>query len=190
MPKKKKCSYREGSRRCPYDGEGDPPLCHPHRMALAQAAAPRSPIHVIADSLVNFLSGNPVNTDATIGAAESIFSQLQGMGAGYSPDVARGESEDSAHRRAQAGNHQRWDPRRTAGRRPPVDPEEQGRRTAEIEARRVMGFATETLTEEVIGSRKRTLAKRWHPDRPGGSVTKMAAINDAADVLLASLNPQ
>lgn len=54
-------------------------------------------------------------------------------------------------------------------------------------ARRVMGFPpTGRLTEQTIKERKRTLAMKHHPDR-GGSVQAMAAINDAADVLLEEL---
>ena len=194
-PRKRKCSYREGNRRCPYDGNGDPVLCNAHRMALAQAAAPRNPLHVIADAMVNFLSGNPVNTDATIGAAETIFSQFGGMGTNYRPDVVAGASEDATHRREQAGwsNFRPTPPGAQPGRDRSAwqpDPEAEERRRAVTAARRVMGFASEPLTVPVIAARKRQLAKRWHPDRPGGSVQKMAAINDAADVLLASLNPQ
>jgi len=54
-------------------------------------------------------------------------------------------------------------------------------------ARQTMGFAqAEPLTEAIIKDRKRLLAKKHHPDR-GGSVQKMALVNDAADILLASL---
>jgi curved DNA-binding protein CbpA len=50
-----------------------------------------------------------------------------------------------------------------------------------------MGFSgKDRLTVESVKDRRRVLAKKHHPDR-GGSVATMARINDAADVLLASL---
>lgn len=50
-----------------------------------------------------------------------------------------------------------------------------------------MGFPeTGRLTEAAVKDRRRLLAKKHHPDR-GGSVAMMAHINDAADVLLASM---
>ncbi len=57
----------------------------------------------------------------------------------------------------------------------------------ERDARRELGFGpSDPLTEDVIKERRRLLARRHHPDR-GGSVKKMQEINDATDVLLASL---
>ena len=51
-----------------------------------------------------------------------------------------------------------------------------------------MGFApNDRLTESLIKERKRRLAKKYHPDIKGGSVHRMAAVNDAADVLMAAL---
>lgn len=62
------------------------------------------------------------------------------------------------------------------------------RRAAKLRmARKVMGFApAEPLNTAMVRERKRTLAMKHHPDR-GGSADKMARVNDAADVLLASL---
>ncbi len=54
---------------------------------------------------------------------------------------------------------------------------------ARRQARAVLGFAaTEPLTIALLRDRKRVLAKRHHPDH-GGSVSKMAEVNSAADVL-------
>ncbi len=157
-----------------------------------EAARPRSPVDVIAESFINFLSGKPVNREATIGAAESLYANWQGMGADYRPDVSAGESESSAHRRARNGQQrQSWEDVFTRGgargARPQVDPEEEARASARLAARQVMGFAaSEPLTEDTIKDRKRQLAKRHHPDL-GGSAAKMAAVNDAADVLMDAL---
>jgi hypothetical protein len=54
-------------------------------------------------------------------------------------------------------------------------------------ARKVMGFGPgDPITEDAIKARKRELALKYHPDK-GGSATDMAAINDAADTLLAAM---
>lgn len=55
------------------------------------------------------------------------------------------------------------------------------------EARAALGFGPDVpLTESVIKARKKQLAREHHPDF-GGSTAMMAMINDAADVLIASL---
>jgi curved DNA-binding protein CbpA len=51
----------------------------------------------------------------------------------------------------------------------------------------VFGFKeTARLTESLIKERHRELVRRHHPDR-GGSTARMAVINDARDILMASL---
>lgn len=193
-PRAPRCTFKEGGRRCNRDGHGNPPLCAPHRIAVVQAAAPRSPTQVIADAMVNFLQGKPVNRDATIGAVEDIANQWAGMGGDYRPDMFGGAGEDQTHRRAQAGasgGTPRWadwhnggfrpDPRRAA-------PPRQDPKVAErLAARQTMGFQpADVLTEDVVKDRKKLLARKHHPDR-GGSVERMSAINAAADVLLEAL---
>lgn len=55
-------------------------------------------------------------------------------------------------------------------------------------ARAVMGFgAKDPLTEEVIKKRQRELARKHHPDMPGGSTEMMTKINNSADLLIESL---
>jgi len=62
---------------------------------------------------------------------------------------------------------------------PPLDPR--------IAARAVLGFNPgEPLTADVIKRRHRDLVRRHHPDR-GGSTQRMAEVNAAVDVLLASM---
>lgn len=186
-----RCAFKEGGRRCPRNGHGSPPFCRPHQLAMMEAARPRSPVDVITESFVNFLSGKPVNREATIGAAENLYDQWRGMGADYRPDVGAGESESSAHRRARNGQQQQqswadaFGGQRQA--RPQVNPEEEALARARAAARQVMGFAAgQVLSGDDIRDRKRSLAKKHHPDR-GGSAQKMAAVNDAADVLMAEL---
>lgn len=190
MPRAPRCAYKEHGRRCPRDGHGNPPLCAPHRMAVVEAARPRSPVEIIADAAVNFLQGKPVNRDATIGAVEDIASQWAGMGADYRPDMFGDARESQAHRRAQAGGGATpwWVDQVNRARAQAQPPQPPDPRLAErIAARQTMGFAPgDQLTEDVIKDRKKMLARKYHPDR-GGSVERMSAINAAADTLLASL---
>ncbi len=189
MPKRRsatKCCYREGARRCPMAGEGNPPLCDAHRIAVVEASRPKRPTEVLASAIANFLAGKPINVDATIGAADTLLGAWAmggGMGGGYHPDnqAPRGPW--------QPGGFPWQQPPRAPRPRPPPPPDpELDRRRAIAAARQVLGFAsTEPLTAEVIKDRKRRLAKRYHPDLKGGSVQKMALVNDAADVLLAAL---
>ncbi len=191
----RKCTYRENGRRCPFTGEGNPALCRAHQIALQEASRPKRPFEVVADAFVNFLQGKPINTEATIGAVDTLLGQWgSGMGADYRPDVEAGEGEDSVHR---GGGRPRgaapWSTWREAGQGPRpghADPEAEERRRIELAARQVMGFtASEILTEDQIRDRKKTLARRFHPDRRGGSLEQMKTVNAAADILLQSIAP-
>jgi hypothetical protein len=183
---RRQCTYRENGRRCPFpfEGTGNPPLCRAHQIAIAEAARPRRPVEVVADAFVNFMQGRPINAEATIGAVDSLIGQWSGSN--YHPDVGAGETEESVHRRDRGrGQRPWWAPGPAEG--PGTDGHDQ--RKAELVARQVMGFtASEVLDADQIKDRKKTLAKRVHPDRPGGSTEKMIAVNHAADVLLQALD--
>lgn len=210
-----RCQVYENNRRCTRDGHGNPAVCARHRAAIANTAPVSQPFAtIVADEIGNFLKGKPINREAIFGGLAESFGQqwAAGIGGDYRPDVGRGETENSAHRRAQAGGGMgvNWDDLfnevkrrvdesvRNTGQPPPTDWQRGQRRTPQEDegariarevaaARQVMGFAaSEPLTEEVIAARKRLLAKKHHPDR-GGSAEKMAAINNAADVLMAAL---
>lgn len=193
MPRAKvpRCTYKEGTRRCPYDGEGDPPLCRPHRLALAEAAKPRAPSRVLLESLGDWLQGKPINGEATIGAAEAFLNQwAAGIGGGYRPDIS-GVSEDAAHRRAQSGTARPWNwniPHAGGGRprHPESDPEVELQK-ARAAARQVLGFQMDEPLDAVkIKARHRQLVRKHHPDH-GGSTKRMANINLARDVLMEAL---
>jgi hypothetical protein len=178
-----KCSYSERGRRCPFDGDGDPPLCRSHRIALAATAVPKAPAKVIADALVDLLQGRPINRDATIGAAEDLISRWTGMGApGQAPFVGHIPPDGVWTRPSNAPPPPR----------PPPPPSEDV--AQQLRARRIMGFSPrEVLTEAGIKARKRELNRRYHTDVTQGADPKQgahhraAAINAAADLLLASL---
>lgn len=64
------------------------------------------------------------------------------------------------------------------------DPEVIERQRILLRARQELGFQPrEPLTRDVVERRRKELARRHHPDL-GGSVQRMASINQAADVLL------
>jgi len=205
----RRCTYKEGTRRCPYDGEGEPSLCRAHCIALAEAARPRAPARVLLDSLGDWLQGKPINRHATIGAAEDFLNQWAGnLGSEYHPDVMGGQSEDSVHRQGQPGTPYWWnaaghwwqnlpsanagpsggDRTRSRPRPPPPPPHPQEDLIrARVAARQVMGFAPkEVLDAALIKKRHRILVAKHHPDR-GGSHKKMSAINAAKDILVAAL---
>lgn len=164
--KEPRCSYKEGNRRCPFPGAGDPPLCQPHQLAVAELARPKSSTEVILTSLMDFVNGKRVDP-AVFGSAVDDWIKQWGP-----------------RRQAQTGAG--WYPGHEPRRRPPYPPQDE-RAQMRAAARRVLGFqAGDRLTVEAVKERKRALAKRHHPDR-GGSVQAMAAINDAADVLLEEL---
>lgn len=196
MPRAKsnRCTYREGKRRCQFAGRGDPALCDPHRAVLIEASRPQSPVSVITEAAINFMSGKPINREATIGAIETFVEHWSGgIGSGYRPDVSSGERESRVHQRAQPGHDVPWwtmpgAQRRGQAQPPPPPPNEEIERQRKIAAaRQVMGFAlSEPLTREVVQQRHRKLVRKHHPDH-GGSTEKMMAINNARDVLLAEM---
>lgn len=177
-----KCSYHEGKRRCPYDAAPsnsiEPPLCRAHQLAVAEAAKPKSPGDILSEILFDLMNGEAIDRDAAINAAKQVFGEWR----------ARQAAAAGAPRPPPPG----WRPPGFWGAQQPpppppphqqVDPDVRARQMA----RRIMGFGpTEPLTADMIRKRKRTLAERYHPDR-GGSTERMAAINDAADILMRML---
>jgi hypothetical protein len=132
-------------------------------------------MEVLLGSLGDLLSGRGTDADAAIHAAASVFDQWWSVRNGEG--IPGGYPWNHGHQRPRGG--QRQPP--SAG--PPPDVNAELRRAA----RRVLGFSdAERLTVATVKDRRRMLAKKHHPDY-GGSAAMMARINDAADVLLASL---
>lgn len=132
-------------------------------------------MEILVGSLGDLLAGRQTDTDAAIQAAGAAFDQWWAVrNVGAYPGAYDGHRS-----RTGPANGQRPQPRQD----PAVDAEANLR----LAARRVLGFAdNQSLTESMVKERRRMLAKKHHPDR-GGSVAMMARVNDAADVLLASL---
>jgi hypothetical protein len=173
------CAYKEGGRRCVRNGDGTPPLCRPHRVVFEEtarrAAQPKSAIGEIFEDL---FSGRGIRPEKVASAVDEV---MWGMGGGFG---AHHEIfEDDVDTETPPRNHTRrpppWEP-------PP--PSEHAQKSAAIRAAKVeLGFAqSEPITEESVAQRRRELARKHHPDL-GGSVAKMQRINNAADILLASL---
>lgn len=190
-----RCAYMEGRRRCPRPGSGNPPLCAAHASTLAEVSRPKRPIEVLAGALDNFLAGKPINAEATIGAATSLFEQWKmggSMTSGYYPAETSRSTLDDMLRNVMGGmgGAQRPSGGRTAGPPPPPPPPPGPDPRIEIErrARQILGFAAgDRPTVDEVKDRRRKLAKKYHPDLAGGSAAKMAAVNDAADVLIAAI---
>jgi hypothetical protein len=175
-------------------------------MAVAQAARPRSPVEVLTEAAVDFMSGRPINKEATIGAAESFFAQWSGsMGADYRPDMFDGARESTVHQRAQSGPASgAWyhaifggaaGPRTRQHGQPPPPPDQDVQRARQIlTCRQILGFTpTEPLDEDKIKMVHRRLVRKNHPDykrtpaERARADAKMRDINNARDVLLAAL---
>jgi hypothetical protein len=199
-PRAKRCVYKEGGRRCPFDGEGEPSLCQAHRVAIAEAARPKPPGRALLDSLGDWLQGRPINRDATIGAAEDFLNQWAGgIGSQYRPDIFDGASENTVHQRSQSGQGRPWwwNIAHATGQDGHAQHQQPNPDTdllrARVAARQVMGFGLrEPLDAGKIKARHRELVRQYHPDRQpperrAAATKKMAAINAARDVLEAAL---
>lgn len=137
------------------------------------------------DMLSDILEGKPVKTtDLQDLAAEAVDNGIKEWGMGgnfphYQPPTAdvgdaRFDPPPGAHRA----------PPRTH-RRPPPPPAPEPFDMKELQkARSLLNFTpSEKLTTERITATRRAFAKRYHPDKPGGSVLKMQQINAACDLL-------
>jgi hypothetical protein len=154
---------------------------------VAEIARAQTPGRRIVDLFENMLSGKPINRDDLLGVAQEVFWTIGGgMAGGYHPPVEpRGQTNHAGHATNPPWGGWPWGRVGQQTRRPPqaVDSNiDEIRR-----ARQVMGFAeSEPLDEGTVTQRRKTLARKHHPDL-GGSLERMAAINNAADVLLANL---
>jgi len=172
------CVYSEGNRRCRRTGTGDPPVCNAHKIAYVEAArkaTSRRPGDAIYNLFDTFLSGKKV-TRKKIKNAWDDLGDIIG-----DPNV-RSKFTPPNGWQPPPGWTQRQAP---TGQPPPEDPRVAEARREFLLAKRVMGFAeSEPITADQVKDRRKELARRYHPDRPGGSVDKMQQINAAADVLL------
>lgn len=194
MPSSKRldqCVRKENGRRCVRSGTGKPPLCRACRIAFTEEARraqqPQGPArrvaNVAASIFDDLLSGRPLDRGKVASAINEFAWTMGGGFTDYHPDIdggaQGGDGVDTEYTPPPGtGWHREEAPRQR------VDP---NAIRAQQNARNTLGFGpSDLLTEDLIKDRRRQLAKRHHPDR-GGSITRMQAVNDACDVLMATL---
>ncbi|HET9061832.1 MAG TPA: hypothetical protein VFO62_00955, partial [Candidatus Binatia bacterium] len=190
-----RCVYVESGTRCRRSGTGEPSLCNPHRVALADIARQSPPMpgfSGVRNLVDRFVNGRKVTRkvweDAIGDLAAAVASGIGDTQMPPSGDPFADADIDPNfppwRRRVWTNLGAQQQQQRRPPPPPPVDPAIEERRKARI----VMGFTPgQALTLEMVQKRRRELARKHHPDR-GGSVDKMQAVNAAADVLEAAIS--
>lgn len=188
MPRQPRCAYREGRQQCRRIGYGNPPLCDPHRALIEDQANAPSLAASLGTIVGKFIRGEPITKDDLRGAF------VDGMRGGVRRhDDPRADDPRAA--REPVGDGFDWAYEQLKRRQAQQQAEAAAaaaRAAAALEttkkAIRELGFKpNQTLTIEMVNKRRRELARKHHPDRPGGSVEKMQKVNAAADHLVAVL---
>lgn len=189
----KRCQYREGRERCPHPADNPQTgLCRAHELlsvaaAIGAQAASSSTVRRMAeqgrDLLDRFLGGKKVRAadlgDVLREAAANGIREAQGNGWGIGGGYGYGNERGDVGPIPGAGPSQR----RQAPPPPPPEPEREYLKEL-AHARAALGIApTVPITLELLRTQHRELAKRYHPDKKGGSTAKMQTINAAKDLL-------
>lgn len=192
------CTYREGGRRCPRRGYGDPPRCAIHELleeeedeedggALARIGRQAGEMldDRLAGTSAGFLRGIGEFLGSVAGrrAEVALEDRINGMSRedveAYLAQV-RQRVHNIRRRLAQERAQ-----REQSGQRPQAKTGSDG-----LTAREILGFSEDAqLTREMVQKRRRELAKVFHPDKnPGsGSPAQMQRVNAAAKEILAEL---
>ena len=186
-PRAPRCCYEEDGRKCGKPASGTPPICPPHAAILRAAAEmPYNPVAAVVDAVKN---GRPVNLGDVVAGAADLFAT---MFAGRSPYAAGAGAAPRPPPSSSSGPTPPpgagWDPFGAwQQRREQQPPPREDPTAARAAARRTFGWPPgKKFTADELKARFRELAKKNHPDR-GGSVQKMAQVNDAMDVLTEEL---
>ena len=149
-------------------------------MALhAEAERAARPGAGLGDLLGRFMNSKPISTDHIANAAADLIGIF--VGGGRAPQQPPpGPTGGGAWgpwwepiREQTRQQHQAPPPRP-----PPAPPDDLAR------ARKVLGFKpNDKITKDELRKQYRKLALKFHPDRKGGSATKMAELNHSRDVL-------
>lgn len=183
MARRPRCVYREGPKQCPRNGTGNPILCKPHRqLMMSEMRTERSPL---ADLFRKFATGKPVSRDDLFNAGEQIF------GKKLDPSMFDFDGMSGAEVQEKVAETIRQQAKARGAKAPPRPPPRKitAKEQEILKAKRVLGFdgVLLLLNADIIKARHRELAKKFHPDRPGGSTAKMQEVNAAVDVLMASV---
>jgi hypothetical protein len=176
-----RCVYREGNARCRRNGQGNPSLCRAHREVFEHAAtAQDSPGATVVGVLRDLFAGKRVSDKRM---AAGLF---EGIGLGVDAWQAARAARGAPGVPRPAGHPGAWPfggiPRPNI---PPPRPPRPPPPPPGPDPRVALGFPPGArVTVEEVNRRRRELAVKFHPDKPGGSAAKMAEINAAADALL------
>jgi curved DNA-binding protein CbpA len=193
MPPSTRCVYKEQNVRCPRQGKGSPCLCDPHRVIL-ESDTDYSGFDRLGKVLGKMFRGDRVPKREARQAVVDGIGFLAGVANAYVQEqyVQRPRTGaatppknfvDWAYEQLKQREREQEARRRGGGARDPAELQRL-RRAARV----ILGWAADqAITVELVNKRRRDLAKKFHPDRQGGSVEKMQEINAAADVLLAEL---
>lgn len=178
------------------NGTGSPALCRAHRL-VAKDAAQQAPPRVstafqhVQELFDDFVAGRRVDAQK-IGdiAAQAINEFAWSMGGGFTgfhpPIVNEADIRDAEPGGPGPGYRQRQRRARPSffDEGAPFDPEAAQKERDRTRARQILGFGPqEAITREILKQRFRTLAKKHHPDRKGGSLERMKEVSWANDVL-------
>lgn len=143
----------------------------------------------LADVIAGVVRGKPISTDAIFGAVADLFgvfgaaTRAQNVypPPGPAAPPPRGGFDPFSQWYQQQQQRQEQAEGREHGR------VQDGPTDAELaRARAVFGYKVgETITKDELKRRHRKLSLKHHPDRKGGSVSKMAEINHSHDLLQA-----
>lgn len=182
-----RCEYVENGRRCRRDGDGTPALCNPHKLVIGDEArrrnaTARAPGDGVFNLFERMFSGKKINRkviDEALNDASDILGRVSAANARVrqpadgQPPPPRSDPFSEWFRQQQARQQQQG-----------PDPRELEKKQARQRARITLGFGmSDPLTLEQISARRKELARKFHPDRKGGSTAKMQEINAAADAL-------
>lgn len=191
------CCYSEGGRRCRRSATGNPPLCNPHKIAVAEQVRRDMTGHTpaagagVSELFDRVVSGRKINrkvVQEAVGDVAAWWEQYQQQQTQQQQQQTPPQPDPTQPPPWRPW----WEPivnevKRARAQQPPPDPRIAELKLKRSRARIVLGFAqSDKPTEVELNARRRELARKHHPDR-GGSVSKMQEINDAVDVLLAEL---
>lgn len=181
MPRPLRCAFRVDGRRCTRNGTGNPPLCNRCRDSMAVGPNPIAAAKsAITDVISRFVTGKRITERDVQGAMSEVAAMLGGTPLG-----------DAVRQGASGGLLPWMKPPAPPRPQPPRQPDPVIARNKEIaRCRKVLGIDGMFLhlDRAELDKIRRQLARKYHPDRKGGSTAKMQEINHAVDFLLTTVD--